>query len=231
MTWSYDNAPEIAPLDLIFVTTPAWRQLQARTRQGAQAETLALTARWYDRLAHIEAPQQAFFPRFYPQAVAVLDTAWREAGRPAPLAGRPVPAPGWAATKGPSEPGCLSHPGGRTVAAVRAGGGGGDTEFDRALAALYFELAQQAQHSSTWPASAQFLARWRNCQQPRKLHCPPARCLPCVRKWPWRWPRDNFSDGDLAAQQLLALEQVWGPTALTAPDAAHATRSMSRLPT
>lgn len=220
LTWSYDNAPEIAPLDLIFVTTPAWRQLQA-ARQGAQAEALAL-ARWYDRLARIEAPQQAFFARFYPQAVAVLDTAWREVpAQPesALLLADLYQRQAEQATE-PATQAAYRTLAAELLAAVRAGGGG-DTELDGALAALYFELAQQAQHSGAWPASAQFLSALAQLPAAAQAALPAGPVLALRQEVALALAAQQLSDGDLAAARLT-IEQVWGPTALTAPDAARA---------
>ena len=224
-TWSYDNAPEIAPLDLIFLTPAAWRQLQAARQAaaapGAQAEALAL-GRWYDRLARVEAPQQMLFARFYPQAVAVLDAAWRQA--PAHTESAVLLADLYLRqaeqATDPAAQAAYRTLAAELLAAARAGGAG-DAALDGALAALYWDLAQQAQRSGAWPIAAQFLSALARLPAAAQATLPADPVLKLRQDVALAQAAQQISGGDAAAARAT-IEQVWGTQALAAPGAVHA---------
>lgn len=224
-TWSYDNAPEIAPLDLIFLTPSAWRQLQAARQaaaaSGAQAEALAL-GRWYDRLARIEAPQQMLFARFYPQAVAVLDAAWRQTPahpESAVLLADLYLRQAEQATD-PAAQAAYRTLAAELLAAARTSGAG-DAARDGALAALYWDLAQQAQRSGAWPIAAQFLGALAQLPAAAQATLPAGPVLNLRQDVALAQAAQQISRGDSAAARA-AIEQVWGTEALTAPGAVRA---------
>lgn len=225
-TWSYDNVPEIAPLDLAFLTTPIWRQLRQAQQDAAVpgATDAALTlGRWYARLARIESPQQAFFVHFYPQAVAALDRAWREAperGETALLlADLYQQQADRAATE--DEQAAYRALAAEFLAAARLKGPP-NADRDVELAALYFQMAERAQRGNAWTLCAQFLDALDQLPAPARDRLPGERLLALRQFVALEQAMQKVNDGDLAAARAI-VEQIWGVAALTAPGARRAT--------
>ena len=225
-TWSYDNVQTIAPLDLAFVITPAWRQLlqlrQDAAAPGAIEAALAL-GRWYDRLAHIEAPQQAFFVRFYPQAIAVLDSAWRQAPERSEAALLLAELYQQQADRATTENEQIAY---RTLAAEFLAAarlnGVADAERDAALASLYLQLARYAQQQSAWPLCAQFLNALSALPASAQAELPADQILALRQFVALELAAQQVTDGDLVAARKT-VEQTWGETALAVPGARRAT--------
>jgi hypothetical protein len=225
-TWSYDNVPEIAPLDLAFLTTPLWRQLRQAQEDaavpGATDAALAL-GRLYARLARIASPQEAFFVHYYPQAIATLDRAWRDAPERSDAALLLADLYQQQADRDATEEGQAAY---RALAAdlLAAARLKGPPNSDRnaELAALYLQLAERAQRSDAWTLCAQYLGALDQLPAPARDRLPANRVLALRQFVALEQAMQKVYDGDLAAARAI-VEQIWGATALAVPGARRAT--------
>ena len=225
-TWSYDNVPEIAPLDLAFLTTPVWRSLrQAQEDAAAPGATDAALAlgRLYARLARIQSPQEAFFVHYYPQAIATLDRAWRDAPERSDaallLADLYQQQADRAATE--DEQAAYRALAAEFLAAARLKSPA-HADRDAELAALYLQLAERAQRGDAWTLCAQYLDALDQLPAPARDGLPADRVLGLRQFVALEQAMQKVHDGDLAAARAI-VEQIWGAAALAAPGARRAT--------
>lgn len=217
LTWSYDNPPQLAPLELLMLTSTAWRSLQsAQTAAAAPAATAAdhlALGRWYHRLALADAGEGiSLFERYYPQAMAALTQAANLAPNdsvPARLladlyvqqASRAAPGTTYRALAA------------GTLANARARGDN-SPELQDSLARLTIDLARAAQSNGSWRGAAQYLAQLDGLDAPVL----PAEQQDIGRAIALAQAQETLARGDLAGARAV-IESAWDSSVLAVPGA------------
>ncbi len=219
LVWTYDNAP-LAPLDLIFIPTAAWQTLSQAQAAAASAgpEQLAATqalAHWYVRLANLPAPDDLFFARFYPQAIAVLETLWQQTPGQAATASELAALYQQQAARAADEATLIAY---RTLAteylATARTAGAANAEQDAALAALYFDLATRMQNRGEWAAAAQFMEALAQLPAAAQASLPTNDVLALRRRAALMQAGQHLARNDAAAARQT-ITALWGAEALT----------------
>ncbi len=217
LTWSYDNPAQLASLDLLILTSTAWRALQtAQTAAAAPAATAAdhlALGRWYHRLALADAGEGvSLFDRYYPQAMAALAQAAQLAPNDPAPARLLADLYGQKATRASSSTTYRALAAG-TLAKARAQGDN-SPELQASLARLSIDLARAAQSNGSWRGAAQYLAQLDSLD----AHALPAEQLDIVRAIALAQAQESLARGDMIGARAV-IESAWDSSVLAVPGA------------